>query len=175
MWVICYPFFVNFKLFYMRLDWAKILPEGLEAMVNLQKVVNKSKIDPKLLMLVITRASQINKCAHCLDMHTKDSIALGEDPRRLNVLAAWRDAPLYSDRERAALAWTEALTEVAEKGAPDDVYAEVEKNFSQREITELTYAIIAINCWNRLNVGFKSDIGNYVSHFKPRKQEAELA
>lgn len=160
----------------MRLDWNKELPEGLDAMIGLQKVVNKSKLDPKLLMLMVTRASQINGCAHCLDMHTKDAIALGEDPQRLNVLAAWRDAPFYTPKERAALAWTETLTQVDEKGVPDDIYAEVAKNFSPKEIVELTYAVIAINGWNRLNVAFKSEVGSYVSHLKPiKKQEAVMA
>lgn len=160
----------------MRLDWNKELPEGLDAMIGLQKVVNKSKLDPKMVMLMVTRASQINGCAHCLDMHTKDAIALGEDPQRLNVLAAWRDAPFYSPKERAALAWTETLTQVDEKGVPDDIYAEVAKNFSPKEIVELTYAVIAINGWNRLNVAFKSEVGSYVSHFKPIiKQEAVIA
>lgn len=159
----------------MRLDWTKELPAGLDALVNLQKVVNKSELDHKMLMLVVTRASQINKCAHCLDMHTKDSIALGEDPRRLNVLAAWRDAPFYSPKERAALAWTEALTVVSENGAPGQLYAELEKFFSPKEITELTYAIIAINSWNRLNVAFKSEVGDYVSRLKPEKKETEVA
>jgi len=154
----------------MRLDWIKTLPEGFQAMLNLQNVVNKSKIDPKLLMLVVTRASQINGCAHCLDMHTKDALALGENPQRLNVLAAWRDAPFYSERERAALAWAESLTLLADKGAPDDVYAEVAKQFSPKEIMELTFAIVAINCWNRMNVGLKSEVGNYVSHLKPQKE-----
>ena len=106
-----------------RLDYGKADPEAMKAMLGVENFVRHSGLEHSLYELVKTRASQINKCAHCLDMHTKDSIALGEDPRRLNVLAAWRDAPLYSDRERAALALTEALTEVAEKGAPDDVYA----------------------------------------------------
>lgn len=88
----------------MRIDGRKTLPAGYQAMIALQQVVNKSKIDPKLLMLVVTRASQINGCAHCLDMHTKDAIALGENPQKLYVLAAWREAPFYSPRERAALA-----------------------------------------------------------------------
>ncbi len=158
----------------MRLDWVKTLPEGLDAMIGLQKVVNKSKIDQKLLLLMVTRASQINGCAHCLDMHTKDSIAIGEDPKRLNVLAAWRDAPFFSDKERAALAWTESLTLVAEKGAPENEYEELKKYFSPKEIMELTFAIVAINGWNRINVAVKSEVGSYVSPYK-KKKEAEPA
>ncbi|MCZ2458993.1 MAG: carboxymuconolactone decarboxylase family protein [Chitinophagales bacterium] len=152
----------------MRLDGRKTLPQGYDAMINLQKVVNQSKLDPKLLMLVVTRASQINGCAHCLDMHTKDALALGEDPQRLHVLAAWREAPFYSKKERAALAWTEALTLVSQTGAPDNVYAELEKNFSPKEIMELTFAIVAINGWNRLAVGLRAEVGSYVSHLKPQ-------
>ncbi len=152
----------------MRLDGRKTLPQGYDAMINLQKAVNQSKLDPKLLMLVVTRASQINGCAHCLDMHTKDALALGEDPQRLHVLAAWKEAPFYSKKERAALAWTEALTLVSQTGAPDNVYAELEKNFSPKEIMELTFAIVAINGWNRLAVGLRAEVGSYVSHLKPQ-------
>ncbi len=151
----------------MRLDGSKVLPAGYSAMVGVQKVVDQSKLDPKLLMLVVTRASQINGCAHCLDMHTKDAVALGEDPQRLHVLAAWREAPFYSDKERAALAWCESLTLIAQTGAPDDVYQEVAKLFSSKELMELTFAIVAINGWNRLAVGLRSEVGSYVSHLKP--------
>lgn len=148
----------------MRLDWYKTLPKGLEAMLGLQKVVDDSKIDHKLLELVKIRASQINGCAHCLEMHTKDAIALGEDQNRLHVLAAWREAPFYSPRERAALAWCESLTNISATGAPDDVYKEVESLFSPEELVELTLSIVTINGWNRLAVGFKSEVGNYVSN-----------
>lgn len=153
----------------MRLDGAKTLPAGYEAMINLQKVVNQSKLDPKLLMLVVTRASQLNGCAYCLDMHTKDALAIGEDPQRLYVLSAWREVPFYSKKERAALAWTESLTLISQTGAPDDVYAELEKQFSSKEIMELTFAIVAINGWNRLGVGLRSEVGGYVSHLKPKE------
>ena len=151
----------------MRIDGYKTLPAGYEAMIALQGVVNQSKIDRKLMMLVVTRASQINGCAHCLDMHTKDAIALGEDPQRLYVLAAWREAPFYSARERAALAWCESLTLVAQTGAPGSDYEEVKKLFTPKELMELTFAIVAINRWNRLAVGLRAEVGNYVSHMKP--------
>lgn len=151
----------------MRMEGRKALPAGYDAMIALQRVVDQSQIDPKLLMLVVTRASQINGCAHCLDMHTKDAIALGESPQRLHVLAAWREAPFYSDRERAALAWCESLTLIPQTGAPDDVYEEVAKLFSPKELMELTFAIVAINGWNRLAVGLRSEVGSYVSHLKP--------
>lgn len=151
----------------MRMEGRKALPAGYDAMIALQRVVDQSQIDPKLLMLVVTRASQINGCAHCLDMHTKDAIALGESPQKLHVLAAWREAPFYSDRERAALAWCESLTLIPQTGAPDDVYEEVAKLFSPRELMELTFAIVAINGWNRLAIGLRSEVGSYVSHLKP--------
>lgn len=151
----------------MRLNWYKTLPKGYKAMLELQKVVDESKIDHKLLELVKIRASQINGCGHCLDMHTKDAIALGEDQQRLHVLAAWREAPFYSPCERAALAWCESLTNISDTGASDEVYKEVESLFSPEEIVELTMSIVAINGWNRLAVGFRSEVGNYVSNKKP--------
>lgn len=152
----------------MRLDGRKAFPAGYEAMIGLQKVVNQSKLDPKLLMLVVTRASQLNGCAHCLDMHTKDAIAIGENPQRLYVLSAWREAPFYSKKERAALAWTESLTLISQTGVPDEVYAELEKQFSPKEIMEITFAIVAINGWNRLAVGLRAEVGSYVSNLKPQ-------
>lgn len=153
----------------MRLRWSITLPEGYKAMLGLQKVVDKSKIDHKLLELVKIRASQINGCAHCLEMHTKDALALGENDQRIYLLSAWREAPFYSERERAALAWCEALTNLPQSGAPDEVYAEAEKLFTPKELVELTLAIVAINSWNRLAVGFRSEVGNYVSRYKKSK------
>ena len=150
----------------MRIDWYKTLPHGYKAMLELQKIVDRSEIDHKLLELVKIRASQINGCAHCLDMHTKDAIAIGEKEQRLHVLAAWRETPFYSAKERAALAWCEALTDISNSGAPDNTYKEVERLFSPEEIVELTFAIVAINGWNRLAVGFRSDVGNYTSPHK---------
>lgn len=150
----------------MRFDWARIFPNGLEAMINFQKAVNKNRLDRKLIMLILTRVSQINGCAHCLDMHTKDAIAIGEDPRRLHVLAAWRGAPFYSEKERAALAWAEAVTLVSQTGVPDDVYAQVMQHFSPEEIMELTFVVIAINGWNRINIATRSNVGDYISPFK---------
>ena len=150
----------------MRLDWYKTLPKGYKAMLDLQQVVDNSKIEHKLLELLKIRASQINGCAFCLDMHTKDAVAIGENEQRLNLLAAWRETSLYSPRERAALKWCEALTELPQSGAPDDVYEEVKNQFSPEELVELTLAIVAINGWNRLAVGFRSNVGNYVSKRK---------
>lgn len=154
----------------MRLDWHKTLPEVYKAMLDLQHVVDQSKLDHKLLELVKIRASQINGCAHCLDMHTRDATAIGESEQRIHVLAAWREAPFYSPRERAALAWCESLTQISQNGAPDRIYDDVENLFSSQELVELTLAIVAINSWNRLAVGFKSEVGGYVSRFKKENQ-----
>lgn len=154
----------------MRLDGYKTLPEGYKAMMALQQVVNESSLEHKLLELIKIRASQINGCAHCLDMHTKDAIALGESAQRLHLVAAWREAPFYSERERAALEWCESLTRLPESGAPDDVYEKLPPLFSSKEIMELTFAIVAINSWNRLAVGLRSETGNYVSHLTAKPE-----
>jgi len=151
----------------MRVAYAAVMPEALRAMGGLQEVVEGSGLEHKLLELVKVRASQLNGCAYCLDMHTKDAIAIGEDPQRLNVLAAWREAPFYEARERAALAWCESLTLLPETGAPDAVYEEVAAEFSQRELVALTTAIVAINGWNRVAVGFRTPVGSYISRRTP--------
>ena len=151
----------------MRLDFYKTSPEGTKAIMGMQHVVDHSKLEHKLMELVKIRASQINGCAYCLDMHTKDAIAIGESEQRIHVLAAWKEAPFYSPRERAALAWCEALTQVSIMGAPDKMYSEVESLFSPEEIAELTFSIVTINSWNRLAIAFRSDVGNYVSRRKP--------
>ncbi|MCC7286207.1 MAG: carboxymuconolactone decarboxylase family protein, partial [Burkholderiaceae bacterium] len=116
-----------------------------------------------ILELVKMRVSQINGCAYCLDMHSKDARAAGETEQRLHVLAAWREAPFYSERERAALAWAEALTLVAKRGVPDALYEQVREQFSEKALVELTLAVIAINGWNRLAIGFRSEVGGYVA------------
>jgi AhpD family alkylhydroperoxidase len=114
-----------------------------------------------LIELVKMRASQINGCAYCLDMHSKDALAQGETAQRLIGLDAWREAPYYTPRERAALAWTEALTRVGDTHAPDDVYDELKPHFTEAEIVALTFAIVAINAWNRLAIGFRAPAGTY--------------
>jgi len=134
-------------------------------MLGLERVVHASDLEPELLELVKLRASQLNGCAHCLDMHSKDARARGESEQRLHVLAAWREAPFYSERERAALAWCEALTLLPETGAPDDVYEQLADVFGDEEIVVLTLAIVAINGWNRLAVGLRSPVGDYVSPY----------
>jgi AhpD family alkylhydroperoxidase len=136
-------------------------------MRELERVVEASTLDPKLRELVKLRASQINGCAYCVDMHTKDAAAMGEDEQRLHLVAVWREAPVFTQRERAALAWTESLTLLSETGAPDDVYAEVARHFGPEEQVAVTLAIVAINGWNRLAVGFRQPVGTYVSHLHP--------
>jgi len=151
----------------MRIKGREIFPQGYKALAGVQQVVDQSSIDHKLMELVKMRASQINGCAYCLDMHSKDAIAIGEDPQRLFALAAWRETPFFSARERAALAWCESLTLISDTGAPDDVYEELKAQFSEKEIMELNFAIVAINSWNRLAISQRQDVGGYVSHRKP--------
>ncbi|MGH8278383.1 MAG: carboxymuconolactone decarboxylase family protein [Gammaproteobacteria bacterium] len=143
-----------------RLDYGKASPDGLKAMLNLQQYVEKSGLEHPLMELVKMRASQINGCAFCLDMHSKDARAAGETEQRLYALNAWRETPFYSDRERAALAWTEALTRIR-NGVSDELYAEVRKHFNEKEIADLTLCIIAINGWNRLAIPFRTKAGEY--------------
>lgn len=145
-----------------RLVFSEVLPAGQRAMMGLESVVHASPLEPALLELVKIRASQINGCAFCLDMHTKDARSAGEREDRIHLLAAWRETPLYSPRERAALAGTEALTLLPETGAPDDAYQQADAQFSEEELAALTLAIVAINGWNRLGVGFRKAPGAYV-------------
>ena len=149
-----------------RLDYKEAFPRGFEAMLHLEQAIRASDLDPLLLELVKLRASQLNGCAYCLDMHSKDARARGEREQRLHVLPAWREAPFYSARERAALAWCEALTLLPETGAPDDVFAKLEAEFSGDQIAALTFQIVAINGWNRLAVGLRPPVGDYRSPFE---------
>ncbi len=144
-----------------RLDYTKVSPGALNAMLHVEAYVAKSGLERSLIHLVKMRASQINGCAYCLDMHSKDARAEGETEQRLYALNAWRETPFYSARERAALAWTEALTLIAQTHAPDDVYEEVRAQFSEQALADLTLAIVAINGWNRLATGFRAEPGNY--------------
>jgi AhpD family alkylhydroperoxidase len=144
-----------------RLDIQKISPQAYQAMAGLETYVRNSGLEPGLLELVKLRGSQINGCAYCIDMHTKDARANGESEQRLYALSAWRETPFFTDRERAALAWTEAVTMISETHAPDDVYQEVRQHFSEPEFVNLTMAIVAINGWNRLALGFRIVPGTY--------------
>ena len=156
----------------MRIDYRHVMPEATRAMAGLQRAVDESGLEPKLLELVKIRASQLNGCAYCLDMHTKDARAIGETEQRLYLVGAWREAPVYAPRERAALAWCESLTLLPQTGAPDDAYAEVASVFEPKEIVALTLAIVAINGWNRFAVGLRSPVGTYVSHRHPTESAA---
>lgn len=144
-----------------RIDYSKVAPGALRAMFGLETFVRGSGLEESLLNLIRMRASQINGCAFCLDMHSKDARAAGETEQRLYLLNAWREAPFYTDRERAALAWTEALTLVAEDHVPDEVFNEVRPHFSDEELASLSLAIVSINGWNRLNIAFKTEAGTY--------------
>ncbi|MFW7340934.1 carboxymuconolactone decarboxylase family protein [Pollutimonas sp. H1-120] len=138
-----------------RMDFYKASPGALQAMLGLEKQIDKSGIEKPLAELVRLRASQINGCAYCADMHATDARKGGETDRRLDTLVAWRETPFFTDRERAALAWTESLTLVAETHVPDEVWNIVRPHFSDQELADLTLLIVAINGWNRFAVGLR--------------------
>jgi AhpD family alkylhydroperoxidase len=144
-----------------RIDFGKVSPGALRAMFGLEKYVRESGLEPSLLHLIKMRASQINGCAYCLDMHSKDARAAGETEQRLYVLNAWREAPFYTERERAALAWAEALTLVAQDHVPDEIYNEVRQHFNEQELVDLSLAVVAINGWNRLSISLRAEVGTY--------------
>src|SRR5262245_2544959 len=146
-----------------RIDLMHINPGVIHAMLGLERQVRQAGLDGKLLDLVRMRASQINGCSYCLDMHSKDARANGETEQRLYGLNAWRETPYYSERERAALEWTEALTLVAESHVSDEVFERVRAQFSENELVHLSLAIVAINGWNRLNVAARTVPGDYVA------------
>lgn len=138
-----------------RLDFYKASPEAIKAMIALEQRIMKSSLEKPLVELVRLRASQINGCAYCMDMHSSDARKAGEDERRLATLGAWRETQFFSERERAALAWTEALTLVSSTHVPDDVWESVQPEFTPEEITDLTLLVVAINGWNRFSVAFR--------------------
>lgn len=143
------------------MNYGAVAPDAMKAMLGLEKYVHGSGLEVKLYELVKTRASQINGCAYCLDMHTKDARKAGETEQRLYALPAWRETPFYTDRERAALEWTEALTLISTNHVSDELYAEVSKHFTEQELVALTMAIVAINGWNRLAISFRTEPGSY--------------
>jgi AhpD family alkylhydroperoxidase len=144
-----------------RLDFRQASPEGMKAMGALHAFVHDCGLEQSLLEMVKLRVSQINGCAHCIDMHTKELRAMGIDEQRLYLLNAWEESPLYNERERAALAWAEAVTHVTEGHVPDEVYEIARAQFSEKEIVNLTLAVIAINGANRLNIAFRTVPGSY--------------
>jgi AhpD family alkylhydroperoxidase len=143
-----------------RLDYAKLAPDAMRALYSLGAYLAKCGLEHPLLELVKIRASQINGCAYCIDMHTKDARAAGETEQRIYALNAWRETPFFSGRERAALAWTEAVTRIGE-GVNDALFAEASGQFSEKELADLTWAVAAINAWNRVAISFRSVPGVY--------------
>ncbi len=144
-----------------RIDSIRVAPNGFKAMLNLQEYVDKSGLEHPLLELVKMRVSQLNSCAYCLDMHSKDARSAGETEQRLYLLNAWRETSFYSERERAALAWAESVTNISMNDVPDSLYAEARIQFSEKELVDLTLAVIAINGWNRLAISFRAIPGAY--------------
>lgn len=144
-----------------RIDYPNVAPGAIAAMRGLEAYLAESGLEPSLLDLVKLRASQINGCAYCIDMHSKDARSRGESEQRLYELDAWQETPFYTERERAALAWTEAVTLVASGHVPDAVYEQARQQFSERELVDLTLAIVAINSWNRLAISFRAVPGTY--------------
>jgi len=156
-----------------RINLMHVNPGIMQAMLGLERQVRQARLDHRLLDLVRMRASQINGCAYCLDMHSKDARAAGETEQRLYGLNAWRETPYYSPRERAALEWTEALTRVADAtGVPDDLYDRVREQFSEDELVHLSLAVVAINGWNRLNIAARTVPGDYVAGSLAKMQAA---
>ncbi len=144
-----------------RIDYTKVASGALRAMYGLEKYLAESSIEPPLRELIKLRASQINGCAYCIDMHWKDARAAGETEQRLYGLVAWREAPYYSERERAALDWTETLTLIADNHAPDELYEQTRRQFSEQELADLTLTVVTINAWNRITISFRAEPGTY--------------
>ncbi len=155
-----------------RIDYLKAAPAGaFQAMYGVEQYVRNCGLDHQLIELMKMRASQLNGCAYCLDMHSKDARLAGETEQRLYALSAWRETPFFTERERAALEWTEALTLISNNHVPDDLYARVSAHFSEAEMVNLSMAVVAINGWNRLAISFRSVPGTYqppaISHSAP--------
>jgi AhpD family alkylhydroperoxidase len=144
-----------------RIDYNKVAPKGVQAVYALEQYSRAAGLERPLLELVKLRASQINGCAYCVDMHSKDARAQGETEQRLYALPVWRETPFFTPRERAALAWTEAVTEIARGGVSEALYDEARGQFTDKELVDLTFAVITINAWNRLGVTFRPAVGDY--------------
>jgi len=144
-----------------RFNYMQAAPGALKAMLGLGQYLHGCGLEEKLLNLIYMRASQINGCAYCLDMHWKDARAAGEDEQRLYSQEAWRETPFYTERERAALEWTEALTLITQGRVPDEVYEKVRQHFNDKQLSDLTLAVVTINGWNRLNISSRALPGDY--------------
>jgi AhpD family alkylhydroperoxidase len=151
-----------------RLDYGKVAPGAMKAMYGLGAYLKTTDLEPLLLDLIKLRASQINGCAYCVDMHSKDARAQGETEQRIYALSVWRETPFYTERERAALLWTESLTLISENHVPDEVYEAVRSHFSEKELVDLTLAVGLINAWNRFGISFRDVPGTY----EPEPQKA---
>ena len=159
-----------------RFESQKVAPGAYQAMLALEQYTRKSShLEPSLLELIRMRASQINGCAYCLDMHSKDARANGETEQRLYALNAWRETPFFSDRERAALAWTEAVTLISQTHVPDSVYEEIRPHFTEEELVHLTLAVATINAWNRLAISFRAVPGAYEPPHHQKTEEPVMS
>jgi len=144
-----------------RIDYTKVAPEAVRALWAVERYTRQCGLEPALVDLVKLRASMINGCAYCVDMHTKDARAAGESEQRLYAVSVWREAPFFTPRERAALAWTDAVTEVSKDHVPDEVYRVAREHFDEKQLVDLTVAIGAINTWNRIAISFRVVAGSY--------------
>ncbi len=154
-----------------RIDFQGVAPGAMEAMRGLERYVRTCGLEPALLELVKLRASYLNGCAYCVDMHSKDARAAGESEQRIYAVPVWRETPFFTERERAALAWTEAVTELGRAGVPDALFEDVRGHFTDEELVNLTMAVVTINGWNRLAVSFRSEPGSY----QPQRQSRPAA
>jgi len=154
-----------------RIEYAKVAPGAVQAMQALEGYIRQSGLEPDIFELVRVRASQINGCAFCIDMHTKEARAAGESEQRLYALEAWRETPFFSEREQAALEWTEAVTRVSERHVPDEVYERAREQFTEKELVELTMAVVATNGWNRLAISTRAVPGSY----QPRREHSGVS
>ena len=152
-----------------RLNYRTSAKEGYDKLIELQRVVEASGIDPLLFELIKIRTSQINGCAFCIDMHIKDALALGEKQERLNLLVVWRETSLFTEKEQAALAWTEAVTNISTTHISDELFNFMKENFTDQEIAYIDLAVIVINSWNRLALPFRDEPGKYVSRKGQKK------
>jgi len=158
-----------------RIDYFKVIPAAYEAVFGLEKYLHNCSIEQPLLHLIKLRASQLNGCAYCIDMHWKDLRAIGENEQRLYGLDAWEESPYYTERERAALAWTEAVTNLHPGHVPDEVFEKARHEFSEKELADLTLAIATINVWNRLSIAGRTVPGTYQSKLKPAQPAKSAA
>jgi len=155
----------------IRIDYDKVAPAAARAMLGVEQYVRSSGLEGALIELVKLRASYLNGCAYCVDMHTKDARAAGESEQRLYAVPVWRETPFFTPRERAALAWTEVVTELGRTAVPDEAYEAARAEFSEQELVDLTMAVVAINGWNRLAVSFRAEPGTY----EPRAERRHSA